>query len=144
MVSAEEARIGGGCRVSVSHADSEQYLQCGLQPSDGSLRGEPVTSASESSLYPTRPIYCPPGCRTVFCVLIFYPFLLVYKILHPSSFYQENTTTFNNNNNKKLTVKKTEDNKTNKTPKKQQKGLKIQKLLPWQTFVGFFAFLFPF
>lgn len=55
--------------------------------------GEPATSASdESCLYPTHPVYCSPGSRTVFYVLIFYPVLLVYKIQHFSSLHQENTT----------------------------------------------------
>lgn len=131
-----------GCWVRVSHADwavpSAWSGALRRQP----VRGEPATGASdEPSLYPTLPLICPLGSRTVFYVLIFYP-LLLYKILHPSSFHRENTTPFKE---KSVTVKKTEDNRTTtKKPRRQKKGLENSEIIAMANICGFLLFFFPF
>lgn len=114
----EDAHFGSWVlSCSVSHTDSERYLQHGKEPSGPSrppqrpvrAMGEPAMRmrcvagllfrgwAGCTCLCWVQPVFHSscllfPGCHS-FYILSFYP-VLVYKILHSSSFHRENTTTF--------------------------------------------------
>lgn len=116
----EDAHFGSWVlSCSVSHTDSEQYLQHGKEPSGPShppqrpvrAMGEPAMrmrcvlqaccsldepaahTSDESSLIPLI-LFVVPRLPQFLCPGAFYPVLLVYKILHSSSFHRKNTTTF--------------------------------------------------